>query len=136
VANPADAIAKIQDKWLAITGISNAPDEPPESANVFPFVATFDRSGTLRPRSYGWGQDVVTIYSELHMARTLLTAAISAAYGHKATFLQKLLSDPTLGGTVSTINEVRYTFGYLNWGEVKTVGYRFEIDVKVAVLAA
>ena len=45
--------------------------------------------------------------------------------------LGALLTDVTIGGTVQVINQLRYTFGAMEYGAAKTIGYRIEIDVKL-----
>jgi hypothetical protein len=47
--------------------------------------------------------------------------------------LKMITLNPTLGGNVSTINEIRRTFGGLVWGDVDTIGYRFELRCKVQI---
>lgn len=130
-----DVIAHLQDDWLTLSGIQNAPDLAPESPGYFPFVATYEARGNLRLGTAGWGHDFSTIFSELHVSRAILPEAIKQAGSYKKLFLQKFIDDPTLGGTVSTVKDIRYTFGKLTWGDpgVNTLGYRFEIDIKVSM---
>ncbi len=136
--NVNNAIAEIQTKALAISGIRMAPDAPPEQLNVFPFWVTYERLGRLPvnelPRE--WANQTVTLFSELHVSRTLLTRAITSALGYRDLFLKKLLQDPNLGGDVMIVDEVRWTFGRLEWGGVETIGYRFELDLSVELLAS
>lgn len=131
------AIAEIQTKALSLTGIRMAPPTPPEQLNVFPFWVTYERLGRLPvndlPRD--WATQSCTLYSELHVARTLLDRAITSAMGYRDLFLKKLLQDPNLGGDVMIVDEVRWTFGRLEWGGLETIGYRFEIDLVVELLA-
>jgi hypothetical protein len=83
--------------------------------------------------AYGSADDLVTIFAEIHVSRALLAAAVTQAMGLRDPFLQSLIADPTLGDTVSTTNEIRRSFGRMEWGDVETIGYRFEIDVKVMI---
>ena len=127
------AILNLQAKALALSGMKSAPDAPPDAAGAFPFAASYERIGKMVTHSYGFSHELVTIFTELHVTRQNLTVAIDTAMPFRDPFLVAIRNDPTLGGTISTIEEVRWTFGALKWGTVDTIGYRFEIDVKVAI---
>lgn len=134
------ALLNLQAKWLSISGVNSAPDYPPEATGAFPFAVSYERSGRLVGRSYQFGDELVVLHTELHVARAMLPRAIETIMPYRDQFLDLLIADPTLGGTVSTINgEVTWTFGRLGWGQESrsqydqpnTIGYRFEIPVKV-----
>ena len=133
------AILNLQAKWLSIDGVNSAPDYPPESPGAYPFAVTYERRGRLAGRSFGFGDEIALLFSELHVARTMLPRDIQAVMPFRDQFIALLIADPTLGGTVSTITPegVSWTFGRLGWGqestsqEPNTIGYRFEIEVKV-----
>lgn len=126
-----DVVQNVQGKWRTLAGILSAPDTPPENANVFPFAVTYERAGRIQPQSYGWSQDFITVFSELHVSQTMFQEAIVIAQSYKDDFTKLFISDPSLGKTVSTVREIRYTFGRLEWNGIQTIGYRFEIDAKV-----
>ena len=125
----AAAIADLQAKALTLSGVKDAPVNPPESANVFPFVVSYARSGNFQPGA-GWANYFHTIFTEFHVARQLLPVAIATALPYAESFGAKILADPQLSGTVQEVREVRYTFGRLSWGDIETIGFRFEVDVK------
>lgn len=134
------AILNLQAKWLSISGVNSAPDYPPEAPGAYPFAVTYERRGRLAGRSFGFGDELVVVFSELHVARAFLPRDIEAVMPYRDKFLALLIADPTLGGTVSTLtpNGVSWTFGRLGWGqeattsqEPNTIGYRFELEVKV-----
>lgn len=125
----ANAILNLQAKLRAM-GITNAPDSIPEAANAFPFGVSYLRQGHLDIEA-GWGKHFHTIYTEVHVSRTLLSSAIDKATSYIEPFFVSLIADPTLGSTISNIVDVRYTFGGLKWANVETFGVRFEIDVKI-----
>lgn len=127
------AILNLQAKVLSLSGIKAAPSAPPEGSGAFPFGVSYERSGTLVLHSYGFADDLATIWCEIHVGRGILSKAVEQAMGFRDPFLKLLVADPTLGGTVSTIVEVRRVFGVLSWGGIETLGYRFEVDVKVGV---
>lgn len=126
-----DAIKDIQKKVKALEGIQAAPDEPVEGINVHPFAVSYARTGKILFASAGWGHYLQTVVCEIHCSRGMLTLAIQRAMPYIESFVEALQADPTLGDTVSTVNEIRYTFGRLEWGEDTNIGIRFEIDVKL-----
>lgn len=127
------AITKLQTHALALTGMKDAPDQPPETINVFPFSIAYERTAETLQRGYGFADDIVTLWVEFHVARQLLQGGVQTAMALRDPFLKKLIGDPTLGGSVSTITAIRRTFGWLKWGGTDTIGYRFEIDVKIDI---
>ena len=127
------AILNLQAKLLALSGMKAAPDAPPEGAGAFPFAVSYERTGTLAMRSAGFADDLATIWCEIHVSRQILPIAIGTAMAFRDPFLKAIIADPTLGGSVSTVNAVRRTFGALKWADIDTIGYRFEVDVKVTL---
>jgi len=127
----ASAIAAVQTKAGALSGIKAAPTNPPESANQFPFAVSYPRTGRAEFASAGWANYFHTLFCEIHISRQLLPQAIATALPYAELLPSAIMADPTLGGTVNEVREVRYTFGRLEWGGVDTIGFRFEIDVKL-----
>jgi F0F1-type ATP synthase membrane subunit c/vacuolar-type H+-ATPase subunit K len=127
------AIANIQTKMLALSGMKAAPNVPPEGTAVFPFAVCYERSGEMILHSAGFAQDLAVIWAEIHVGRGLLGPAITQAMAFRDPFQVALMNDPTLGGTVSNFTTVRRTFGLLSWGGVETIGYRWEIGLKMQI---
>lgn len=127
------AITNLQSKLLGLSGMKSAPDKVPEGTGPFPFGVSYERKGELSSHSAAFGDELVTLFSEIHVSRAMLSAAIVQAMSFRDPFLKAVINDPTLGGSIATIRDVRWSFGVLQWGGVETLGYRFEIDVKVQV---
>lgn len=127
------AITNLQAKILSLTGVKSAPAKPPESAAAFPFGVSYERTGTLASHSAVFADELVTIWCEIHVSRTLLGNGIAQAQALRDPFLKLLIADPTLAGTVSTIRDIRWTFGKLAWADVETIGFRFEVEVKCPI---
>jgi hypothetical protein len=126
------AITNLVSKVSALPGMKQAPSVPIESAGgCFPFAIVYEYSGSLDTLSAGFANDKATIYVEIHVERALLPEAITKAMTFRDPFLKALISDPNLSGTVSVVNAVRRLFGGMEYGNTKTIGYRFEIDVKI-----
>jgi hypothetical protein len=125
------AIANLQAKALAVSGTKEAPDAPPESNLGFPFSMCFERDGRLEQRSAGFGDDLGTLWLEYHVARGILPVAITTAMAFRDAFLKKIIADPTLSGTVSTVTSVSWVFGAMKYADTETIGYRFMVGCKV-----
>jgi hypothetical protein len=127
------AIADLQAKARAMSGIKEAPVEPPESTGEYPFVVTYPRSGSFELASEGFGYVLATLFTEIHCSRQLLGPGITKALPYAELFPQVVLADPTLGGAVAAVNDLHFTFGELTWGGIGTVGFRWEVDVKIMI---
>lgn len=132
-----DAIDNIQSKALSLDGIKNAPSKPSEALNQFPSAITYAALGLIQYESGQWAHFFHTIICEMHFSRVVgIGQAVDQAMPYIETFARKLLLDPRLGDTVDTINDVRYTFGELRYGDETapaTIGIRWEIDVKMTL---
>jgi len=123
------ACIEIVNEIQTIPGIRSAPEEPPESTELYPFVVTYPGTGTYHqgPAVVLTGLHDITI--ELHVARrdlprnytTVLDLIDQIPYE-----LQKLLN---AGGysTIKTFGDIEYTFGAMSWGGVDTIGVRYTI---------
>ena len=108
-----------------------APTTPNEAQILFPFAITYDRSGELILQSSSWAYDLATIVSEIHVARQILAKDIALAMTFREPFLRALIGDQTLNSQVASMNAIRYAFGKLEYAGDETIGYRFEIDIKL-----
>ena len=126
------AIDAIQDLMLTISAIREAPDEPPDTINVYPFAVCFASSGAWTPQSAAWKKGLHTITLQVHWARKDLARDVTKAMALVETIPNLLCNNPTLAGTVDTIvYPLTYTFGALSWGGVDTIGFDFKIPVKI-----
>lgn len=125
------AIAAVQVKAAGLSGMQACPTNPPESASQFPFAVTYARVGEETPQSAGWSVGLHTLVCEIHCQRTVLGLAVAQALPYYELMRSALLGDVTLGGAVVTTNQLRYTFGAMEYGGTPTIGYRIEIDVKL-----
>lgn len=126
-----DAVDQLQTQMRALSGINSAPELVPESADVFPFAVSYLKSGTFDLQSAGWGIQHAIIRSEIHVGRQLVGKAIEIAMPFLELVSQTFIADPTIGGTVVTIEGISWEFGKLEWGGIPTIGFRWEIAVKM-----
>lgn len=105
------AIQWVQDQMLAINGIKSAPDYP--ASGILPIVITHLGEGIITAGDpLGANKELVSIVAELH---------ISASGGDFGAFKTletlhpliktKLVADYTLGGNVSTYENITYVTG-------------------------
>lgn len=116
-----------------IDGMRSFPKRPPDKISDFPFATAFPGTGVI-----GLGnplnsrRDVHTIILEIHVARKDLPNDIDRVLPFVDRVGTKLQNDVTLGGTVETIvGDISYTFGPLGWFVQETIGWQFQIQVKI-----
>ena len=134
----------MQDALNALTDILNLHYEtgehkipsrnpiPTEKISDFPFTVTFARTGRINQSPVGVMKSLDTLVLQLHLARTAaLLDEVTALMFYSDDIPMLIMGDPNLALTVKVVNEIRYTFGPLNWGGQKlTIGWEWEIDVK------
>ena len=124
-----DALAYLQGKIGAITGIKEAPPAPPEAMAQFPFSLAF-ASGFTSIGGAGYEELLDVLVVEIHVARQVLPKDFVKALGYRNEVISILIADPTLGGTVDTYTDLRGTFGWLQYAGESHLGWRIEIEVK------
>jgi hypothetical protein len=121
-----DALARLQFHAGTLPGVKEAPVDPPESANQFPFAVSFVTAGSWHVESQDFSHALITFATEIHVARTNLPRDIQIALPLFEGFLRALLKDQTLNGNVDTIGTVTFAFGRLEYGGIETIGWRFD----------
>ena len=130
------AIADVQTSIAAITGIRLAPNYPPEDAAVYPFVVAYAGSGEFRTgEPAGLMKYLGSIIVDLHVARKDLPRDAEKAMTYHESIPNCILTDSTLGGTVSTCGPVSCSgLIAMSYGGQDTLGLRFTIE-NVKILA-
>lgn len=124
------AITQLQTTLAALTGIRAAPEYPPEDAAAFPFLIAYAGQGQFNAgEPAGMMKYLGTIIIDLHIARKDLPRDTAKAMVYHDLIPNEILSDTTIGTTVSTCGPVR-TSGliFMKYAEVDTLGIRFTID--------
>ena len=57
-----------------------------------------------------------------------LPKEVERAMGFADAVPEALIADQTLSDTVSHFERIRFNFGALNYGETKTIGFRFTLE--------
>lgn len=125
------AIARLQTHADACTNVQRAPSVATESISDAIFAVSFSLSGRVVYHSSMFAHIHHTIVTEFHTPATSLTDAIPIAEAYINEFPALLMADPSLNGEVQHIQETRYQFGKLRFGNHDTIGVRFETDVKL-----
>jgi len=125
-----DIITQLAALEATITGIKNAYDETPEALGALPAFINYPRLGRLHFSTSDGKQNDHTIRCDLLVARGHLPKAENLARPFIDLFQVKLAANFSLGGTVSTIKEIRYDYGVIEYAGESFVGIRFEVDVK------
>jgi len=129
------AIARLQVHSGALSGVKEAPAVPPESANQFPFAVAYPAEGHWQ-RITDTKKGLHTVLVEFHCDRSILPLAVAQATAFVEAYPNLILNDPTLNGQVDTIlmdsgTPIKYEFGWLEWGSIRTVGVRFFVTIKI-----
>ena len=114
----------------AIAGVVVAYDKTPEALSVFPCFINYPRTGRTIGEAKLQMESLYTIVAELHVARGILPEAESIARPFINLFEDAIFTDPTLAGTVMTVNEIRHSYGQLTFGSETHLGCRLEVDIK------
>lgn len=126
----AGAVSAIQGIMASLDGIKAAPENPPEALNVFPFGITYPLRVGSTPMTGSQTMRLNTLVSEIHCARVLLPTAVALATDYGDAFPAAVWADITLGGNCNHVNEVRGEFVTFEYAGVRTIGWRFETDIK------
>ena len=123
----ADVITAIQDIVTGISGIREAPAEPPEELSVFPFAVCYPGTGEFEEKTAGCmvGEHIIRL--EIHVARKYLRTDYLNVIDYVETIPLALLNNKTLNATVDINERIRYSFESLGWNGMETIGWRFEI---------
>ena len=125
-------IEDVQGTIRALTGIAAAPNDPTDApSGQWPIVIGFERSGQF---TGGGNQQVQGIHNtvyQYHYPRADLERAKRAIEGHLEAIAEAILTDPTLGGTATSSGPLDYSFGGMTLANVDTIGWQFELPVKI-----
>ncbi len=130
-----DAIEWIQGQIRTISGIRAAPNEPPNDMNAYPYVVAYEGPGEFwygDPAGQYKGLHQVII--ELHVARKDLPRDVTKLRTYFEPVAEKIMADPTWGGTIDTIQAPINHSGLvaLGWNDkTPTIGYAFRVTVKI-----
>ena len=133
-----DAIIALQGLVSEIDGIRDAPSEPPEKITTWPFAVAFPGDGEWIFGDASYDTGLHTLILQIHTARKDLPRDVLGIIDYGELVREKIrsnsnifLPDTTGAATVSAVIGLRYTFGFLSYGGVPTLGWAFEVDIKI-----
>ena len=114
----------------AVSGMRSAPDNPPDSINMYPFAITYFMRGRWRGNDATWKTALNTFAIDIHLAKLPdIGRVLETCAEMPETLAQAIVSDETLNDTASCVNEVRGEFRVMNYAGIDTAGYHIEIDM-------
>jgi hypothetical protein len=126
-----NAIARLQVLALRCTNIKNAPNYPIEDATSLPLAIAHIFSGEGIGSNASTVQLNTTVNVDFHFARVNIKDAYSRIDTLIPEYLQRLGGDPTLNGTVDTIQfPVPYSVNPAQWDTVITQMVSFAVTFK------
>jgi hypothetical protein len=140
-----NAIARIQDIAAALSTIPPTgtvmhaeADYPTEAAQAFPFCISYLSAGRFRATNATIHHNFPIIKVEMHFNRVNLKQAYQQIHAAALEFPKRLVADPTLNGTVTTIifgseSEIEYGVRPFDYGTIKSQVLEFDIPIKLLV---
>ena len=126
-----NAVARLQVLALRCTDISKAPDYPVEDATALPLAIAHIVSGDGIADNATTAQLDLTVNVDFHFARVNIKDAYTRINRVVPEYLQRLCGDPTLNGTIDTIQyPVTFSVSPAQWDTVITQMVSFSVTFK------
>lgn len=114
-----------------IEGAAEAYAYQPEAMAVFPCFINFPVRGIDTREEATTVRSMYTLGVELHVTRTILPQSERLCRPFVIRFADAIWQDPTLGGIVTTVLQVRHGLMPILFNSEVHAGIRFEIDIKM-----
>lgn len=125
------AIAALQDKTIALTGVREAPDYPPGSLGPTPLFLAVPSSGEYNGQNQDLAKNRHVIALQLWIARNDLARDVTVLLPYIDSVSNMLLKDVTIAGTVETIvPPITYTVGAREYGKLTYLVCEWLITIK------
>jgi hypothetical protein len=133
------AIINLQDDLRTIAGMRDAPYEPPDNIQHYPFCVVYPSgaTGTIGAPA-GQYRIVYELIIEVHVARKDMPRDYSKTAQHLENVMSKLLAEPTLGAQGTIVTEFGDTisaqWGVMQYGESQvpeTIGWQIRVPFKI-----
>lgn len=126
-----EIVAAVQTVVGGITGIRQAPAEPPDSMAAFPFAVCMPHRGHYQQDTPGCGiagEHIIRL--EIHTGRKNARTDYLAIIPYVDSVPAALLANTDLSGTVYVNEAITYEFGPLTWNGLPTIGWRFDLHFR------
>ena len=121
------AVTRVQAIVKGISGITQAPNDPPDQISTFPFSVCWLSQATwvLADATCANADGVIVL--EIHWSRTDLARTISHAMDYHKSIPKAVILDHDLNGNLDVIREMRGIMVPMLWGATETFGWHFEL---------
>ena len=121
------AVTRVQAIVRGISGITQAPSDPPDQISTFPFSVCWLSQATwvLADATCANADGVIVL--EIHWSRTDLARTISHAMDYCESIPKAVIADHNLNSNLDIIRSMTGTMGPMLWGTTETFGWHFEL---------
>lgn len=120
-----DAVEALQGKLAGVSGIRSAPLYAPDSIGEYPIVISAPNAGEIVFEAEKGRLSLHELVTWVLVAQVGTEYSLEAVIPFADSIPAKVGEDITLGGVISTIGSVVYTFGEVQVGQVKYIGFTF-----------
>lgn len=124
-------ITALTGKLEAMAGIKDAPEHPPEGIHEFPTVVCYFARGDFRYSQAGPVIGVHTVHADVHLSRGNLPHDEEYARPYILRGLTAVAGAVRMDDTCEHCIITGYEYGGINYGEQKTFGVRYILEVKI-----
>lgn len=135
-----DALAAIVTVVSGVSGIAQAPTNPNETQNAFPFAVTYYTRGSLAAVPVGTKKDLFDVAIDVLTKKIFLPNDLATLIPFLDTVSAALIAEVSdtgdqFGGKITTFDSVQISFiPLLDYAGVPMIGYRFMMtNVKILV---
>jgi hypothetical protein len=129
-----NACQRLQTLALSCTDVTikAAPNYPVEDANILPLAIAYPDIGTSHGDDAGSLRMLINLKVDIHFSRVSIVEAYKKINLVIPEYLKRLGGDPTLNGTIDTINgDVSFAVLPMLYNTIPTQAVSFTIPVKV-----
>jgi len=121
------AVTRVQAIVKGISGITQAPNDPPDQISTFPFSVCWLSQATwvLADATCANADGVIVL--EIHWSRTDLARTISHAMDYHKSIPKAVILDHDLNSNLDIIRSMTGTMRPMLWGTTETFGWHFEL---------
>lgn len=126
-----DFITALTGKMEAMAGVKDAPLHPPEGLHEFPTVVCYFARGDFNYSQTGLVIGVHTVHADVHLSRSNLPHDEEYARPYILRGLAAVAGAVRMDATCEHCIMTGYEYGGMTYGEQKTFGVRYILEVKI-----
>lgn len=125
------SIGEIQTLIAGLAGVRQAPTDPRDELNVFPFAVCFPNTGSSVARPIDDQTALHNLTLEIHTARKSLTRDMTTLYPYPELVANALYGNNGKWSNFNSVNNITYELTSGVWGSIQTLVYRFVVQIKI-----